>query len=136
MTDMRPQADRILVAELTGEARHRAKWRPLTGNEEAPAVAELRKLAGGRADLLAEVAGIFEGTSEGELDEPLARRASDVRTGRGRTRGDTRVDRRGAAPGGGRPSASALRRREVSANSCAFRMARPGRLRGGAPIPC
>ena len=78
MTDMRPQADRILVAELTGEARHRAKWRPLTGNEEAPAVAELRKLADGRADLLAEVAGIFEGTSEGELDEPLARRASGL----------------------------------------------------------
>ena len=34
-------------------------------------MAELQALAGGRADLLAEVAGIFEGTSEGELDEPL-----------------------------------------------------------------
>jgi hypothetical protein len=33
-------------------------------------------LAGGRADLLAEVAGIFEGTSEGEPDEPLARSAA------------------------------------------------------------
>ena len=30
----------------------------------------------GRADLLAEVAGILEGTSEGELDEPLARQAA------------------------------------------------------------
>jgi hypothetical protein len=28
--------------------------------------------------LLAEVAGIFEGTSEGELDEPLARCAADL----------------------------------------------------------
>jgi len=31
---------------------------------------------GGRADLLAEVAGIFEGTSEREPDEPLARQAA------------------------------------------------------------
>jgi hypothetical protein len=72
----RPETDRILVAQLTGEARHHARWRPLTGEEEAVALAELRALAGGRADLLAEVAGIFEGTSEGELDEPLARSAA------------------------------------------------------------
>jgi len=65
-----------VVAQLTGEARHRARWRPLTGEEEAAALAELRALAGGRADLLAEVAGIFEGTSEGEPDEPLARSAA------------------------------------------------------------
>jgi hypothetical protein len=66
----------MIVAELTGEARHHAKWRPLTGDEEASAVAELRAIAGGRADLLAEVAGILEGTSEGEMDEPLARQAA------------------------------------------------------------
>ena len=71
-----PDADRLLVAEITGEARHHAKWRPLTGEEETVAVAGLRALAGGRGDLLAEVAGIFEGTSEGELDEPLARCAA------------------------------------------------------------
>ena len=58
------------------EARHRARWRPLTAEEEAVAIAELRALAGGRGDLLAEVAGIFEGTSEGELDEPFARCAA------------------------------------------------------------
>jgi hypothetical protein len=39
-------------------------------------VAELAALAGGRADLLAEVAGLFEGTSDGEPDEPLARSAA------------------------------------------------------------
>jgi hypothetical protein len=78
MIDPRPQADRILIAQLTGEARHRAKWRPLTGDEEAAAVAELAALAAGRADLLAEVAGIFEGTSEGEPDEPLARSAAQL----------------------------------------------------------
>jgi hypothetical protein len=55
---MGPQADRLLVAELTGEARHRAKWRDLTSDEEAAAVAELQAIAGGRADLLAEVAGL------------------------------------------------------------------------------
>src|SRR6185437_4210952 len=58
-------ADRILVAQLTGEARHRARWRPLTEDEEAAALTELRA-----------VAGIFEGTSEGEPDEPLARSAA------------------------------------------------------------
>src|SRR5258705_1286804 len=76
MLDDRPQADRILVAQLTGEARHRGRWRKLSGDEEAAAVAALSELAGGRADLLAEVAGIFEGTSEGELDEPLVRQAA------------------------------------------------------------
>jgi hypothetical protein len=76
MIDPRPQADRILVAQLTGEARHHARWRELSSDEESSAVAELRELAGGRADLLAEVAGIFEGASEGELDEPLTRQAA------------------------------------------------------------
>jgi hypothetical protein len=78
MVDDRSQAERILVAKLTGEARHRAKWRDLTEAEHAAAVGELRELAAGRADLLAEVAGVFEGTSEGELDEPLARQAAQL----------------------------------------------------------
>ena len=78
MIDSRSQADRILVAQLTGEARHRARWRELTGDEERAAVAELRQLAGGRADLLAEVAGILEGTHEGKLDEPLARQSAGL----------------------------------------------------------
>lgn len=78
MNQDRPGAgpDRLLVAEITGEARHRARWRALTGDEEAAALAELHALAEGRADLLAKVAGIFEGTSEGEPDESLARSAA------------------------------------------------------------
>jgi hypothetical protein len=76
--DKRPQADRILVAELFGEARHHAKWRDLTAAEEGAAAAGLRELAGGRADLLAEVAGILEGAREGEPDEPLARQAAGL----------------------------------------------------------
>src|SRR3954471_6874601 len=62
------EADRILVAQLAGEARFHARWRRLSTEEEAAALAGLRALAGGRADLLAEVAGIFEGTSEGGVD--------------------------------------------------------------------
>jgi hypothetical protein len=76
MIDPLPQADRILIAQLTGEARHHAKWRDLTAGEEAAALAELRELADGRADLLAEVAGVLEGAREGELDEALARQAA------------------------------------------------------------
>jgi hypothetical protein len=76
MIDKRPQPDRLLVAEIYGEARHRARWRDLSSEEETAAVAELRTLAGSRADLPAEVAGIFEGTSEGELDEPFCRQAA------------------------------------------------------------
>jgi hypothetical protein len=73
-----PGPDRILVAELTGTARHYSGWRELAQDEQDAALTELRELAGGRADLLAEVAGIFEGASEGELDEPLARQAAQL----------------------------------------------------------
>jgi hypothetical protein len=51
----------MLVAEIFGEARHHARWRPLTEAEETAAVAGLRALAGGRGDLLAEVAGSSRG---------------------------------------------------------------------------
>lgn len=78
MVDSRSQADRILVAQLTGETRFRSRWRDLTGDEEAAAATSLRELAGVRGDLLAEVAGIFEGTSEGEMDEPLTRQAAGL----------------------------------------------------------
>ena len=37
----RPPADRILVAKISGEAEHHAKWRELTADEEAAAVAAL-----------------------------------------------------------------------------------------------
>ncbi len=78
MADKRPQADRILVAQLTGEAGHHAKWRELSSDEEDAAVAALRELAGGRADLLAEVAGILEGAHEGKLDEVITRQPAGL----------------------------------------------------------
>ena len=78
MIDKRIEPDRILVAQLTGEARYDARWRELSDDEEAAAVAELQALAGGRADLLAEVAGILDCASEGELDEPLPGQAAGL----------------------------------------------------------
>jgi len=115
--DQRPEADRILVAQLTGEARHRARWRDLTSSEEAAAVAELRTLAGGRADLLAEVPGILEGASEGRHDEPFARQAAGLCRKAGADPDAIGMDRGGAAPGQERQDAAAVRRlaRPVSA---------------------
>ena len=66
-------------------------------------MAELRKLAGGRADLLAEVAGILEGASEGQLDKPLARCAArSCRLAAGRPGDGTRLGRGGPGAGGRR----------------------------------
>ena len=114
--DQRPEADRILVAQLTGEARHGARWRDLTSSEEAAAVAELRTLAGGRADLLAEVPGILEGASEGRHDEPLARQAAGLCRKAGADPDAIGMDRGGAAPGQERQDAAAVRlARPVSA---------------------
>ena len=73
-----PPPDRILVAELTGEARHHAKWRDLSEAEEAAAVDALRDLAAGRADLLAQVAGLLEGYAEGELGAPINHQAAGL----------------------------------------------------------
>jgi hypothetical protein len=73
-----PPPDRILAAELTGEARHHAKWRELSGDEETAAVAALRDLAAGRADLLAQVAGLLEGYAEGELGAPINHQAAGL----------------------------------------------------------
>ena len=75
MTGKRPQADRILVAQLTGTAQHHAKWRQLTGAGHEVAVAGLRELAAGRADLLAGVAGTSK-ARRGELHDPHAAQAA------------------------------------------------------------
>jgi hypothetical protein len=73
-----PDRDRLLVARLDGIAKRHAYWREPTGPEIAAAVAELREVAGDRPDLLAEVAGILIGASEGRLDEPRARAAAQL----------------------------------------------------------
>jgi hypothetical protein len=73
-----PDPDRLIVAELTGAARRHAQWRELTEAETGAAVAELQEIAGGRADLLAEVAGILIGASDGKPDEPRSKGAAEL----------------------------------------------------------
>ncbi len=72
------QQDGILGARLYGTAMHHAKWRELTEQETAAAVAALRELAAGRADLLAEQAGLLIGASEGTLHQPLKHSAAQL----------------------------------------------------------
>ena len=66
-------ADQIRVAELTGAASHHAKWRPLAADERDAAAAAPRELAAGRADLLAQVAGLLPVISGGIDAERPAR---------------------------------------------------------------
>ena len=111
MVDNRSQADRILGARLMGSAKRLGR-RELPAEEYAAAVAELRELAAGRADLLAETAGLLEGFGEGEPTGPMTRLAVQLcRRGRGRPGGDTGVDRGGAAPEGRGAAAAVLGRR-------------------------
>ncbi|HXL18107.1 MAG TPA: hypothetical protein VN961_11370 [Streptosporangiaceae bacterium] len=73
-----PDPDGILAAKLTGTARYHAKRRDLTPDEHATAVTELRELAAGRTDLLAELAGLLIGGSEHTINAPIKRCAADL----------------------------------------------------------
>ena len=70
-----PDADRLLIARLDGIATRHARWGALT-EDEAAAVAELREVAGGRGDLLAEVAGLLIGYYRRTAEELKARAAA------------------------------------------------------------
>jgi hypothetical protein len=72
MVDKLPQADRILCAQLSGVAKRHARRPGLSGAGWDAAVAELRELAAGRADLLARLAGLAEGFGRGQPDEASA----------------------------------------------------------------
>ena len=61
--------DRALLAEITGVARRLARGHTLTGAEQQEAAAALSQVAQGRADLLAESAGLAIGGHEGGRDE-------------------------------------------------------------------
>jgi hypothetical protein len=103
-----PAPDRLLVARLDGIAKRHARWRKPTEPEIAAAASEFREVAGNRADLLAEVAGVLLGASEGRLDEPRARaRGPAVHCRRCRREHDPAVDRGGTTPGRA-PAASSL----------------------------
>jgi hypothetical protein len=70
------ELDQLTVARLTGAAwRHASGWEP-TGAQTAAAVRELREIAVGRGDLLAEVAGLLIGYYRRTAEEPKARAAA------------------------------------------------------------
>jgi hypothetical protein len=68
--------DQLTVARLTGAAQRHAPWREPTLRETAAAVEELVEIAGLRADLLAEVAGLLIGFYQGTAEEVRARAAA------------------------------------------------------------
>jgi hypothetical protein len=77
MVDNSSQADRILGARLMGTAKRLGR-RELPADEYAAAVAELRELAAGRGDLLAETAGLLEGFGVGEPTGPMDHLAAQL----------------------------------------------------------
>jgi hypothetical protein len=76
--DTGDQADRdqLTVARLAGAAQRHAPRREPTPQETAAAVAELREIAGPRADLLAQVAGLLTGFYHGTAEQARARVAA------------------------------------------------------------
>jgi hypothetical protein len=70
------ERDQLAVARLTGAAWRHACGREPTGEEAAAAVRDLREIACGRADLLAEVAGLLIGYYRRTADEHRARAAA------------------------------------------------------------
>jgi len=66
-----PDADRLLIARLAGIALRHAKWGGLDDDAKAAGAAELREVAGGRADLLAETGAAGPGSRQAsELTSP------------------------------------------------------------------
>ena len=70
------ERDQLTVARLTGAVWRHASGREPTGAETAAAVRELREMAGGRGDLLAEVAGLLIGYYRRTAEELKARAAA------------------------------------------------------------
>jgi hypothetical protein len=68
-----PEADRLIVARLAGTATRYARWGAMTEAGRAAGAAELQEIAGGRGDLLAELAGISLGTAESKGPEYQAK---------------------------------------------------------------
>jgi hypothetical protein len=71
MAHDRPGADaeHLLIARLSGIAQRHARWGTADEAQMAAGAAELWDVAGDRADLLAETAGIALGTSEAKGEE-------------------------------------------------------------------
>jgi hypothetical protein len=63
--------DRLTSARIAAITRRHSRGRPLTGIEEAAALAELAEVADGRVDLLAEEAGLAIGFYDQDADAPV-----------------------------------------------------------------
>ena len=120
----RPQADRILVAKISGEAEHHAKWGELTADEEAAAVAALRELAGGH---LGRVARSFR---VGETTVSPTRARSGLGFGTPGT-----IDRAGVMPGGA-PSPMLLAFTKVQTSWRSSPVSRARQAGSSAAVPC
>jgi hypothetical protein len=70
------ERDQLMVPRLTGAVWRHAFPREPTAAETAAALRELREIAGGRADLLAEVAGLLIGYYRRTAEELKARVAA------------------------------------------------------------
>jgi hypothetical protein len=74
----RRDEDRLTAARIAAITRRHARARALTGVEEAAALAELAEVAAGRADLLAEQAGLALGLHEHDIDSPVYLQAAQL----------------------------------------------------------
>jgi len=70
--------DRLTAARTAAVTRRHARARPLTGEEEAAALAELAGVADGRIDLLAQQAGLAIGLHEHDSDAPVHLRIAQL----------------------------------------------------------
>jgi hypothetical protein len=78
MADHPSPADLTVIAQLAGAARRHARRPALTPDQHQAAVTELADLAAGRADLLAQCAGLTVGAHAGGPDEALYLRAAQL----------------------------------------------------------
>jgi len=69
--------DNIIIARLTGTAKRHTR-RPLSADQHDAAVTELADIAAGRADLLAQAAGLTAGFYGGHPDEDRHLRAAQL----------------------------------------------------------
>ena len=106
------EKDRIIVARIAGAASRHARAHPLSHAEQQDAIAELAAVADGRADLLAEHAGLAIGCHEGDLDEPRHLRAAQLCINAG---ADTSLIPRWIEEGRRRAAAAADRHRRLIA---------------------
>lgn len=74
----RPGPDRLTLARIDGVIMRHVRAGPLTGEQQAAALAELAEVCGGRVDLLAEHAGVTLGFHEDDPDAGLHQRGAQL----------------------------------------------------------